>query len=145
MERYIRTQSSPPSSPASSARPGPGPGPGLSSSHHSQPQPGQPQPPHYQGEARQQHPRPPQQPHYPLGGEMRNGTSASTSSLDRVISPAKVKTEEFHSQPHPHSSVLPRWPSYSPKAPPALCWRAVRTPGEVQPRVSTVCRSRQTT
>ena len=93
MERYIRTQSSPPSSPVSSSRPGPGPGPAtqspLSSPHHSQPQPS----PHPQQEARQPPPRQPPQPHHhhhqQLGGEMRNG--ASTSSLDRVITPAKVK------------------------------------------------------
>ena len=96
MERYIRTQSSPPSSPVSPARPGPGPGPAtqspLSSPHHHQPQHSQPhhsqpQPsPHYQ-EVRPQQSKQPPQPHYQLG-EMRNG--ASTSSLDRVITPAKV-------------------------------------------------------
>ena len=85
MERYIRTQSSPPSSPVSSARPGPGAAP------------------QYQGEVRHQHPRQPQQPHSPLGGEMRNG--ASTSSLERVISPAKVKTEASDLQ-SPHSPLF---------------------------------------
>ena len=42
------------------------------------------------------------------------------------------------------STVLPRWPSSSPKAPPVLCRRAARTPGEAQPRGSTVCQSPQT-
>ena len=129
MERYIRTQSSPPASPVTpqlQARP-PAQSP-LTSQF-------QPQKPHAP-------------PLHQVGGELKKGSSTSSLERDRVITQAKVS----------RSITLPlmwysppRWWRSSPRAPTVLSTISgaasplVTTPGEARPRACTVCRCRRTT